>query len=43
MSRGNRGKSSTFRLVFESDAVHPTPMNRHERRAAAAKARKGGW
>jgi hypothetical protein len=25
------------------EAVFPTPTNRHERRAAAAKARKGGW
>lgn len=25
------------------EAVNPTPKNRHERRAAAAKARKGGW
>lgn len=37
-------RDALARLEAETqEAVHPRPKNRHERRAAAAKARKGGW
>lgn len=37
-------RDALARLAAETrESVHPTPTNRHERRAAAAKARKGGW